>query len=177
MPRPSKKSLLLERTEEYLALHQQDPERYPATIDAAAEFVPCSRTLFYKSDPEIQEIADRLREAGEPVTEDLVLTREDDTLEVLTDGDLEKETEQTIRRAVLAMQKFLGQHGRPGRPVEGVLAAYDLAVVLGTLQRVQADLKPLVAEQQRRERDRTRMPEEPPADRDPSLFDAAGGGG
>lgn len=128
------------------------------------------------SRPILSPAITRARERFIMITEeDLALTSKDDTLEVLTDRDLEKEPEQAVRRAVWAMQKFLGHHGGPGRPVEGVFAAYDLTVALGSLQRVQVDLKPLVAEQQRRER--AQVPDGPTPENDPSLFDALGGAG
>lgn len=167
----SKKGLMIARTTEYLALHKEAPERYPRNVEAVAAFVPCSRTLFYKSDPEIQALVDSIQVdvstdgGGAP----LALTPEAEGATLLAEADLEAEVTQAVSRAVWAMQRFVGQHqDSEDGPRGAALAAYDLDTTVHTLRRIQADLAPLVEEVERRQRAAVGRASSPPPD--PTLF-------
>jgi hypothetical protein len=148
----SKKELMIERTHEYLKLHAHRPDEYPVNVSAIAQFVPCSRTLFYKDDPEIANLLACIetKEAGAEQGEQARLTSPDDGLAGLDELELHEEIERTIQRAALAMKQFLGYDKRRSGPMEAPLAAHDLDVTISKLRGVQADLAPLVIELQRR---------------------------
>lgn len=79
-------------------------------MEAVAGFLPCSRTLFYKSNPEIQALADHIQ-AHAPVDQERpTLTPEAQGAALLAEADLEAEITRVVSRAVWAMQKFVNQH-------------------------------------------------------------------
>jgi hypothetical protein len=161
----SKKALMIRRTAEYLALHSDDPAAYPATVKDVAAFVPVSRRLFYKADPEIHQLvadieaADAANAAG-PV---LALTSEGDGLRHLSADDLERDIEQTVRKAVWAMRRWVGIAERSESVAEAPMLAAYLEEALREGQRVRAQLDPLIAELQRRRRDSDLPTVHPPA--------------
>lgn len=149
----SKKALMIARTAEYLKLHQENPEKYPRHVEAVAAFVPCSRTLFYKSDPQIQALVEQIQAQVLVVGAPQALSSDAEGATLLAQIDLEAEITQAVNRAVWAMQKFVAQHrNSDDGPKAAALAAYDLDTTIHTLQRVNADLAPLVEEVERRQR-------------------------
>ena len=168
----SKKPLMLERGAEYLDLVRSSPAEHPAEIKAMAEYVGVSRRLFYKADPDIQKLVadlEDLRDSARPEAA-LEFEPEGPGFEALTDAELAGEVDRAAQRAVWAMRKFVGQRARGAASAEASLVAYDLDVCMGQLRAIQQDLRPRVAELERRKGSASGGT---PADGLPTLFDEA----
>jgi hypothetical protein len=168
----SKKPLMLERGAEYLGLVRSDPEEHPAEIKALAEYVGVSRRLFYKADPDIQKLVADLEELRESARAEAALELEpaEDGFDGLSDAELAAEIDRAVQRAVWAMRKFVGQRSRGNASAEASLVAYDLDVCMGQLRAIQQDLRPQIAEFERR---KGLAPGGTQADEMPTLFDDA----
>lgn len=150
----SKKALIVSRLEPFLEAHARDPKRYPRTLLAYADFVPCARRLLYQADdPEVIAVADRIRGRGaaNPPSYAAHYATQPATAAGLTDDDLRAEIERVTARVTWAMQRFVGHHRSPSA-ADGALALHDLEEILGALRRLHGRLAPLVAELQARQR-------------------------
>jgi len=165
----SKKPLMLERGAEYLDLVRSSPAEHPAEIKAMAEYVGVSRRLFYKADPDIQKLVADLEDLRDSARTEAALEFEpaDHAFDILTDTELAAEVDRAVQRAVWAMRKFVGQRARGSASAEASLVAYDLDVCMGQLRAIQQDLRPRVAELERR---KGAAPGGTQADEMPTLF-------
>jgi|GEM_PF-2719359 len=148
----SKKSLMIKRTEEHLDLHRGDPATYPLNVEAVAAFVPVSRRLFYKNDPEIEALLDHIP-SGASTNRAPASAEATEQTDAMEDSTLDRTIDQVVARAVWTMQKFVGHHKGTPRTVEAALAAHDLDEAIGTLLRYQRELAPLVTEYCRRQKE------------------------
>jgi hypothetical protein len=159
----SKKALMIARTEEYLNLHRQDSERYPANIAAVAKFIPVARRLFYKTDPEIEALIAKIEAANRSrppaALPAATLTSEDAGLRNLGDDDLAEEVARTVRRATWAMQRWLGIAKRAPDISEAAMVAAYLDEALRQSRKAHVDLVALVQEVQERDAGTSRIPE------------------
>lgn len=146
----SKKPLMMQRGAEYLELVRTAPHDHPAEVKALAEFVGVSRRLFYKPDPEIQQLVSELEDLRERRVPALSETPEDAAIEAVPETELAIQIDRATERVVWAMKKFVGQRARGRASEEASLVAYDLDVCMGQLRAAQQDLRPLVAELSRR---------------------------
>ena len=128
MGRHSKTPLMVKRTEEYLALHRGDPAKYPATIRAVAPFVPCSHSLFSKTDPAVQALVHAIDAAALAAAQRPVFALTSLAFDALavSDAALQLEIEQTIRRSMHTMAKYLGRRKQDDGPSMAALAKHDL---------------------------------------------------
>jgi hypothetical protein len=154
MGRHSKTPLMVTRTEEYLALHRSDPAKYPATIRAVAAFVPCSHSLFSKTDTIIQALVQAIDAAALAAARHPSFALTSPAPEELTvsDAALQLDLEQTIKRSMHAMAKYLGRRKQDDGAATAALAKYDLDEAMISLRREQDRLERLVAESDRRAR-------------------------
>ena len=160
---------MLQRGAEYLELVRTAPHDHPAEVKALAEFVGVSRRLFYKADPEIQQLVSELEDLRDRQPPALLESPEDAAVEAVPMAMLETQVDRAVERVVWAMKKFVGQRARGRASDEASLVAYDLDVCMGQLRAAQHDLRPLVAELNRR----SVVEPEPPGSGDPTFWDGS----
>ncbi|MET0395807.1 MAG: hypothetical protein ABW277_03175, partial [Longimicrobiaceae bacterium] len=91
-----------------------------------------------------------------PSVEELRTSMTADPIRALTDAALAMRMERVVQESQWAMQKYLGHRRRDADVSDAPRVAFDLDEALRSLHAVAATLKPLVAEQSRRERERRR---------------------
>jgi hypothetical protein len=155
----SKKPHMIAKTAEYLQLHRQDPDKYPANVKAVALFAGVSRRLFHKTppDPEIEKLVDDINTAAEGTSNQtpavLELSPPNEPHAALSETELETSINRQIERARWAMQKFLSREKHASGPAESPLTAFDLDDCISQLHAARAELRPLVIEMESRDRE------------------------
>jgi hypothetical protein len=130
-----------------LDLHRNDLAGYPLTVEAVATFIPVARRLFYKDDPEIASLLDRIRRPSGEGPSTPARIPEQPEVGDLDNSALEQDIAKVVACAVWAMQKYVGHlKAAVNRAVEAALAAHDPDEVLGVLGACQRDRRPLVRE-------------------------------
>lgn len=106
--------VILGRWPEYLALHQQDPRRYPLEVEEYAAHVGMSKVTIYtwaKRDQGVREIIDAIR-TGRPADSPAPPAPVAVGTEVLDTAMLQREVHDLLRLASNACKQFVAEYQR-----------------------------------------------------------------
>lgn len=155
----SKLPLMRRRTLEYLELAARDPESYPISVEAVADFVPVGRRIFYKQQPGYRALLERIVDAkrafeaakNKPAAPPQAVAPVFSASQ-LTDEQLTRSIERLATESTWGAQRFVGQRKRVTGVDAAPLLLHDLELLRGALDRQIRQMHPLVAELLRRKR-------------------------